>query len=70
MDFANNVEFALSAVIYTNENEILNDGIYEYDKTALPFLGNLGRIFYQYELNRKKKNQPDLSVFKFGYDKN
>ena len=70
VDFSNNVEFALSAVIYTNENEILNDGKYEYDKTAQPFLGNLGRIFYHYELNRKKKNLPDLSAFKYGYEKN
>lgn len=69
-DFENNVEFALSAVIYTNENEILNDGLYEYDKTALPFLGNLGRLFYQYELIRKKENHADLSVFKYVYDKN
>ncbi len=69
VDFDNKVEFALSAVIYTNENEILNDGIYEYAKTAMPFLGNLGSIFYQYELYRKKTHRPDLSDFKFVYDK-
>lgn len=69
VDFEKKIEFALSAVIYTNENEILNDGIYEYEKTAMPFLGNLGSIFYQYELDRKKKHLPDLSDFKFVYDK-
>lgn len=69
VDFEKKVEFALSAVIYTNENEILNDGVYEYEKTAMPFLGNLGSIFYQYELNRKKKHLPDLSAFVFVYDK-
>ncbi len=70
VDLKKKVEFALSAVFYTNENEILNDGIYEYDQAAMPFLGNLGRIFYHYEPDRKRKHLPDLSAFKFVYDKN
>ena len=51
-----NVEFMLSAVIYTNEDEILNDGKYEYNTIALPFLAELGRQIYSYELTRIKKN--------------
>jgi hypothetical protein len=47
------VEFMLSAVIYTNNNEIMNDGKYEYNTIALPFLAELGRQMYQYELKRK-----------------
>jgi hypothetical protein len=47
------VEFMLSAVIYTNEDEILNDGKYEYNTIALPFLAELGRQIYSYELKRK-----------------
>ncbi len=53
-----NVEFMLSAVIYTNENEILNDGKYEYNTVALPFLAELGRQIYAFELN---KNVPKIS---------
>ena len=49
-----NIEFMLSAVIYTNEDEIINDGKYEYNTIALPFLAELGRQVYQYELTRKK----------------
>ncbi|MFN8116682.1 MAG: serine hydrolase [Bacteroidia bacterium] len=49
-----NVEFMLSAVIYTNENQIINDGKYEYKTIALPFLAELGRQIYAYELKRKK----------------
>ncbi len=45
-----NIEFMLSAIIYTNANEIINDGKYEYNTIALPFLGELGRQIYQYEL--------------------
>mgnify|MGYP001081262377 CR=1 FL=1 len=52
------VEFMLSAVIYTNENEVLNDGKYEYNTIALPFLAELGRQIYAFELN---KNSPEMS---------
>jgi hypothetical protein len=69
VDFDKNIEFILSAVLYTNENEILNDGNYEYDKTAYPFMDALGDIFYEYEINRKRAFQPDLKSFKMNYDK-
>ncbi len=49
------VEFMLSAVIYANEDEVINDGKYEYNSIALPFLAELGRQMYNYELKRKNK---------------
>jgi len=49
------VEFLLSAVIYVNEDEIFNDDKYEYDEIGLPFLANLGRVIYKYELERKSR---------------
>jgi hypothetical protein len=52
LDRANKVEFMLSAVIYANEDEILNDGKYDYKTVALPYLAELGRQFYNYELRR------------------
>jgi hypothetical protein len=48
------IEFLFSAVIYTNKDQILNDGKYEYNSMALPFLAELGRQVYTFELNRKK----------------
>lgn len=48
-----NVEFMLSAVIYTNEDEVINDGKYEYATIGFPFLAELGRQFYAYQLRRK-----------------
>jgi hypothetical protein len=48
------IEFMLSAVIYTNKDQILNDGKYEYNSIALPFLAELGRQMYYFELSRKK----------------
>ncbi|MES2763323.1 MAG: serine hydrolase [Bacteroidota bacterium] len=47
------VEFMLSAVVYANESEIMNSGRYEYNTVALPFLAELGRQVYSYELKRK-----------------
>ena len=69
VDFKNNVEFLLSATIYCNSDEIFNDDHYDYDTVGLPFLKNLGRVIYEYELKRTKKNIPDLTRFKFDYTK-
>jgi beta-lactamase class A len=66
-DFENGVEFILTAVMQTNENEIYNDNEYEYDKIGYPVMENLGKAFYEYELNREKEHKPDLSKFKFDY---
>jgi len=65
VDFNNNVEFLLSATIYTNENQTFNDNEYEYDEIALPFLENLGLSIYELELERKRDYLPDLSRFRF-----
>lgn len=67
-DFANKVEFFLSAVVYTNENEIFNDNVYEYKTIGLPFLYQLGQTIYRHELNRKRKYSPDLSQFEINYE--
>ena len=69
VDVKNKTEFMLSAVIHANANEIYNDGDYEYEKVALPFMQNLGQMVYEYELKRKKDHLPDLSRFITAYDK-
>ncbi len=52
VDNKNEVEFFLSATLLVNRNQIFNDGQYEYDEIGIPFLAELGRRIYQYELNR------------------
>ncbi|MFK7952109.1 MAG: serine hydrolase [Ekhidna sp.] len=52
-DKVNNISFFLAATIHVNENEIYNDGIYEYETVGLPFLGELGRIVHQIEIDKK-----------------
>jgi len=65
VDFEKQTEFALSAVIYVNENKILNDGVYEYKTIGYPFMRDLGMLFYEYELDRKRDFRPDLSRYKW-----
>ena len=69
VDFEKNIEFLLTAVIYANENQVLNDGNYEYESVAFPFLARLGRMVYDYELKRPRPRTPDLEAFKMNYDK-
>ena len=59
----------LTATIYVNKDEILNDDKYEYNDVALPFFYTLGQHLYQYELKRKRKYQPNLTKFKIKYEK-
>ncbi|MGA9573204.1 MAG: serine hydrolase [Lysobacterales bacterium] len=65
VDFKNNIEFILSATIYTNENQTFNDDHYEYAEIGLPFLKNLGQAIYEIELGREREHEPDLSRFRF-----
>jgi hypothetical protein len=64
VDFEKKIEFLLTAVIQVNENQIYNDDTYEYEEVGIPFLANLGKVIYQFEITRGKKFKPDLSKFK------
>ena len=66
-DFNNHVEFMLSAVIYCNSDGVFNDDKYDYNTVGYPFLKNLGRVIYAYELKRQRKYPSDLSTFQFRY---
>ncbi len=60
VDTVNKVEFMLSAVIYCNNDGIINDSKYDYDSIGYPFYKNLGHLIYDYELNRKKAYLPNF----------
>lgn len=66
-DYKNNIEFMVSAVIYCNNDGILNDDKYDYETLGLPFLKNLGMVLYDYELKRDRKYKPDFSTLLFQY---
>lgn len=67
VDFNKNIEFMLSAVIYCNSDEVLNDDQYDYDNLGFPFLKALGQLIYQHEVSRERPRVPDLSRFKINY---
>ncbi len=67
VDFKNNLEFMLSACIYTNSDGVLNDDKYDYDTIGYPFFREAGNIIYEYERSRKRKYRPDLAAFKLDY---
>ena len=53
-DVKNNVDFMITDTILVNQDGIFNDDQYEYDEVGIPFLAQLGREIYQYELQRER----------------
>jgi hypothetical protein len=60
VDYSAGVEFFLSAVIYSNSKHIAADNEEEYKAIAKPFMAQLGKAFYEYELKRKKAITPHI----------
>src|SRR5690606_13159689 len=53
-DRENQIRFFLSAIIYVNDNQLLNDDTYQYDEIGLPFMNQLGQYLYRYQLQAGK----------------
>ena len=69
VDFDKKTEFFLSAEIYCNKDGVMNDDKYDYETIGFPFMKNLGKVIYDYDVKRKRAFYPDLSLFKVVYDK-
>ncbi len=69
VDYKNNIEFMVSAVIYCNSDGVFNDDKYDYENLGLPFMKNLGRVLYDYELKRNNKRKVDLSALRLQYSR-
>lgn len=69
VDFENQIEFMVSAVILCNEDDIFNDDVYEYDRVGFPFLKQLGREIHAYEMKRPKKYLPKLDYLNIKYER-
>jgi len=61
------VEFMLSATLLCNKDGIFNDDKYDYETVGFPFMKNIGQLIYEYELQRKRKNIPNLHSFTINY---
>lgn len=68
-DFEKGIEFMLTAVIYCNEDQIFNDNQYDYETVGLPFMRDVGKAIFDYELGRHRPVRPDLGRFEVRYDK-
>lgn len=64
VDYKNKIEFMLSAVIYVNKDDVLNDNKYEYKEIGFPFLLDLSKAIYTFEKGRKRQYEPRLDEFK------
>lgn len=67
VDFKNNIEYFLTAVVQSNEDGIYNDNKYGYETVCYPFMKNLGRLIYAAELERKRAHPADLKKFRMHY---
>jgi hypothetical protein len=56
-DLSSGAEYFVSCVLYANDNEILNDGRYEYNSVGFPFMKCLGQLLLNYE--KKKRGCPN-----------
>ena len=63
IDLENKVEFILTAVVYHNNNETINDNNYEYESISIPFLAKLGRLIHNFEQDRTKEHLPVLDRY-------
>ena len=68
IDTKNKLEFMLSGTIYANEDEILNDDKYDYERIGYPFFKEVGKIVYEHELKRSRKFQPNFKKWEIKYD--
>jgi hypothetical protein len=66
VDYEKNIAFMVSAVIYVNENETLNDDTYEYETVGFPFFKELGDFLYEIEKVKKHK-RPNISGLRINY---
>lgn len=67
VDYENEREFLLSAVIHCNADGIYNDDQYEYETIGLPFMKALGRMIMEYERTKVRKQVVPFSPQKFHY---
>ncbi len=60
LDTKNNIDYMLSATVYVNSDGVVNDSKYDEATVGFPFLNQIGKAFYQYEIKRPRKFKPIL----------
>ena len=69
VDTVNRVDYFLSATLYVNSDGVVNDSKYDEETVGFPFLRELGRLIYNYELTRNRPYRPPLTIQGVQYEK-
>ncbi|MBM3414658.1 MAG: serine hydrolase [Bacteroidetes bacterium] len=69
VDTINRVDYFLSATLYVNSDGVVNDSKYDEETVGFPFLRELGRLVYNYELTRHRAFKPVLNIQGIQYEK-
>ncbi|MFN6373957.1 MAG: serine hydrolase [Chitinophagia bacterium] len=68
LDTKNNIDYMLSATVYVNSDGIVNDSKYDEETVGFPFLRNIGKAVYQFELDRPRTFWPKLNHINIKYE--
>ncbi|MFM7682989.1 MAG: hypothetical protein ACKO7P_09605, partial [Bacteroidota bacterium] len=63
VDFENQKDFLFSVSIYVNDDDVVNDNVYEYSKIARPFIANFTRIIQE----SLSQTSPEQSLASYDY---
>ena len=63
VDFENQKDFLFSVSIYVNDDDVVNDNVYEYSKIARPFIANFTRLIQE----SLSKTSPEQSLTSYDY---
>lgn len=55
LDTIHGIDYFLSATLYVNSDGVVNDSKYDEETIGFPFLRELGRLVYDYELQQKRQ---------------
>jgi hypothetical protein len=69
IDTKNNIDYMLAATVYVNSDGVVNDSKYDEETVGFPFFEQIGRAFYEYDLQRKRSYQPQLKNQVKSYEK-
>ena len=69
VDTINRVDYFLSATLYVNSDGVVNDSKYDEETVGFPFLRELGRLVYNYELTRNRPFRPPLNIQGIQYER-
>ncbi|MDI9340358.1 MAG: serine hydrolase [Sediminibacterium sp.] len=66
VNFDAKTECLISVALYANEDEVINDGRYDYNTLALPFMGELGRSLLRVSRQQTAQKQlpPEVMALK------